>query len=127
MAETAFEEKTPASHHHAHMLTHTSIHLHMHVHKKYPHELTHMFPVLENSKFMLCDYLTASSFKIIGVSYFCCRKLAPSLSFGAMLLGVKSAAGISLTAHRQAFVLPLLPAIAQKAEFITGSLQSCRS
>lgn len=86
-----------------------------------------MFPVLENSKFMLCDYLTASSFKIIGVGYFCCRKLAPSLSFGAMLLGVKSAVGISLTAHRQAFVLPLLPAIAQKAEFITGSLQSCRS
>ena len=101
--------------------------MHMHVHKKYPHELTHMLLVLENNKFMLCAYLTTSSFEIRGVGYFCCRKLAPSLSFGAMLLGVKSAAGISLTAHRQAFVLPLLPATAQKAEFIMGSLQSCRS
>lgn len=53
-----------------------------------------------------------------------CRKLAQILSFRVMLLGVDSAAGISLAAHGQVFAPPLLPATIQKAKFI---MEVCRA
>lgn len=116
MAETAFEEKTlPLTTTLAHTPTHIPIHMHMHVHKKYPHELTHMLLVLENSKFMLCAYLTASSFEIRGAGYFCRRKLAPSLSFWGYAFGSKILSSDQLTCPQASICLALAPCHSTKS------------
>lgn len=79
MADTALRRTpwpliTTLAHTHVDTHVHTHTHTYMHAHhNKYPHKHAHIHPRLENAKFMLCAYQTASSLEIRGVGYLFCR------------------------------------------------------